>query len=202
MWWCQTSMWSWGGGGGGEKERNACNNKLVTFLRCLSPWIRRVLWKESLCRQQDTLGEKIDFPQAEVAVALPCTALAPAPHNGMWSCRGDQGSKLGWSWNGDFAQAVHPFPSVLFVMQHRAIIQCRLRRETRRAAWKCVAVWKFQHFHSWKWVGKAVSASLLPNCKIIYILKFFEHEGKTKTTKQTKPLIPPTSLSSFFQNGI
>lgn len=53
----------------GEKERNVCNKKLVTFLRCLSPWIHRALRKESPRGWQDTLGEQIDFPQAKAAVA-------------------------------------------------------------------------------------------------------------------------------------
>ena len=109
------------------------------------------------------------------------------PCDGKWSCRGGEGSKVGGSWDGDFTWAVRAFPSILLAMQHKGMIWYRLRRETRRAAWKCVAVWKFQHFPQPKMSGEINECFPLTQLQDNLHFEIFEHRGKRKKKNHTNP---------------
>lgn len=122
----------------------------------------------------------IIFSLAKAAVAQPCTAPAPA----RMMSTGAVGGMKAAEWVG-----------VGMVTEQRALAQmCGLWRGTKglfstgsegkqeEPFQNASRFERFSIFHSWKWVEKAVSTSLLPNCMISYILKFLNIEGKGEKT--------------------
>lgn len=120
----------------------------------------------------------IIFSLAKAAVAQPCTAPAPA----LTMSTGAVGEMKAAKWVG-----------AGMVTEQRALAQtcglwCRTKglfstgsEGKQEEPFQNVSRFEsFSIFHSWKWVEKAVSTFLLPNCMRSYILKFLNIEWKGK----------------------